>query len=134
MLPLLICLFLAACLEELDPSPEPVGNTRVFDFNEKVILKAIANFLKEQGYVEPRVNEDAGKVETDYFIKGDFRTKVEATVKKIGRRERTVTISVITEQKSSSQWKPKKMLDKEDYDKIFDEIEMEIYRELAKGE
>ncbi len=77
---------------------------------------------------------DKGRLETDYVIQGDWRTKAIATVKKISRKEREVTLSVITEQKSSSGWQPKKLLGKEQYEKIFSEIEMQIYREWYKAE
>jgi hypothetical protein len=107
-------------------------NTRVLDFNEKIILKAIIGILKERGYEDPEVDTEKGKVETDYFVEGDYRTRVEATVKKIGRNEAEVTLSVITEQISSSGWKPKNIIDKTQYDKFFDEIEMQSYREIAK--
>ena len=104
------------------------------DFNEKVLLKAIASILKERGFEDPKVDAGQGTVETDYFVYEDFRTKVEAQVKKIGSREREVTLSVITEQKLDSGWKPKKIMGKEQYEKFFNEIEMQAYRELAKGE
>lgn len=66
----------------------------------------------------------------------DWRTKVVATIKKVGRKEREVTLLVITEQKDSgpSGWKSKKLLGKEQYEKIFGEIEMQIYREWYKGD
>lgn len=108
-------------------------NARVLEFNEKIILSAITSILKERGFEDPKVDSEKGKVETDYFVEGDYRTRVEATVKKIGRNEGEVTLSVITEQKSSSGWKPKNIMDKDQYDKFFDEIEMQSYREIAKG-
>jgi len=61
---------------------------------------------------------------------------MEATIKKISRKEREVTLLVTTEQKDSgpSGWKEKKLLGKQQYEKIFNEIEMQIYREWGKGE
>ena len=130
-----ICLFLTACREEsADGLPAPVKNTRILEFNERILLRAIASTLKERGFEDPKVDADQGKVETDYFIQENFRTRVEATVKKISRKEGEVTLSVITEQKSSGEWKPMKILGKAQYDKFFEEIEMQAYRELAKGE
>lgn len=132
---LLLCLLLSACREEAkDGLPAPVKNTRVFEFKEKILIRAIASLLKERGFEDPKVDMERGTVETDYYVQGDFRTRVEAKVKKISRREGEVTLSVITEQESSSGWKPKNMLDKDQYDKFFDEIEMQAYRELAKAE
>jgi len=118
----------------LDGLPAKIKNTRVLEFKDTIILRAINSILKERGYENPKVDSEKGRVETDYFVEGDFRTRVEATVKKIGRNEGEVTLSVITEQKSSSGWKPKNIMDKAQYDKFFEEIEMQSYREIAKGE
>ena len=114
--------------------PASTKNSKILEFNEKILLKAIVNILKERGFEDPKVNADQGKVETDYFVQGDFRTKVKAAVKKISRKESEVSLSVITEQNSSAGWKEKQILDKDQYDKFFDEIELQAYRELAKAE
>lgn len=133
---LLAGLLLTACREETrDGLPaEPLRKTRVLEFNEKIILKALTNILKERGFENPKVDAEQGKVETDYLVQDDFRTKVEATVKKISRKEGEITLSVITEQRVAGGWKEKKILGKAQYDKFFDEIEIQAYRELAKGE
>jgi hypothetical protein len=91
--------------------------------------------LKEKGYSDPRVDFEAGKVETDFITVGNMRTRVETTVKKIGRRENEVTLILTTEKIFKKVgWKRTKILGKEQYDRFFDEIEMHIYRELAKPE
>ena len=132
---LFVCLLLTGCPEEsLDGLPAKVKNTRVLEFRDKIILRAITSTLKERGYENPKVDLEKGRVETDYVVEGDYRTKVEATVKKIGRNEGEVTLSVTTEEKSSSGWKPKNIMEKAQYDKFFEEIEMQSYREMAKGE
>ena len=110
-----------------------IKNTRILEFNEKIIIKAITSVLRERGFENPKVDLEKGKVETDYVVEGDYRTRVEAEVKKAGRNEGKVTLSVITEQKSSAGWKPKNIMDKAQYDKFFEEIEMQSYREMAKG-
>lgn len=83
-----------------------------------------------------KIGDEPSRLETDYVIQGDWRTKVEATVKKIDRQETEVTFSVITEKKDSGPagWKAKKLLEKEQYEKFFNLIEMQIYREWAKGQ
>jgi hypothetical protein len=130
-----LCLLLIGCWEDSDTLSEPEKYTRVYDFQEKYIFKAITTILKERGFSNPMVDAEKGKVETDYFAQGNLRTRVEATVKKIGRKEREVTLSVITEKKKSpGDWKLIKILDKSHYEKFFDEIEMQIYREIAKGD
>lgn len=112
--------------------PAKVKNTKVLEFRDTIILKAITSILRERGYENPKVDLEKGRIETDYVVEGDYRTRVEATVKKIDRNEAEVTLSVITEQKSSSGWKPKNIMDKAQYDKFFGEIEMQAYREIAK--
>ena len=120
-------------------SPKVEKSTRVFDASEKIIIRAIKHVSKERGFGEAeleKVGEDESRLKTEYVIEGDLRTKMEATIMKISRKEREVTLRVITEQKDSSPagWKPKKLLGKEQYEKIFNEIEMQIYREWAKGD
>jgi hypothetical protein len=113
--------------------------TQVFDASDRIIVRAIAQVLKDRGFGPARVErpgEELSRLETDYVLQGDWRTKMEATVKKISRKEREVTLRVTTEEKDSgpSGWKAKKLLGKEQYEKIFGEIEMQIYREWAKGD
>ncbi len=104
------------------------------EFNERVLLKAISSLLKEKGFPNPKIDREKGRVETEYYTQGDFRTRVEATVKKISRKDSEVSLAVITERRSGSKWKEKKMMEKEQYEKFFDEIEMQAYRELANPE
>ena len=124
--------FLSACEEESDSSGPPEKHSRVYEFNEKYIVRGVANLLKEKGYTDPKVDTEKGKVETDYIPAGNMRTKIEVTVKKLDRREREVILVITTEKKVKEGWKPIKILEKPQYDKFFDEIEMQIYRELAK--
>ena len=126
--------FLSACDEESESSEEPPEkHTRVYEFNEKYIIRGIANFLKEKGYTDPKVDYEKGKVETEFITVGNSRTRVETTVKKIGRRENEVTLIITTERVIKKLgWKPVRILGKEQYDRFFEEIEMQIYRELAK--
>jgi hypothetical protein len=117
-----------------DAAPEPEKAIQTFDADEKVVLKAISRVLKDRGFGDSKVEADRGRLETDYVVQGDWRTRVVATVKKISRRETEVILSVITEKKSSSGWQRKELMGREQYDKFFREIEMQIYREWYKGE
>jgi hypothetical protein len=132
-----ISFFLFACaLPFKDPtSPEVDKSTQVFEASEKIIVRAITQVLKDKGFgqaKEKKIGEDQSQIETEYVPQGDWRTKVEATVKKISPKEREVTLAVITEYKESSGWKPKKFMGKDQYEKFFTEIELQIYREWAK--
>jgi len=130
---LLLPILLIACEEE-ESEGEPEKHSQVFEFNEKYIIRGIANLLKEKGYADPKVDIEKGKVETDYIPQGNLRVKVETTVKKLDRREREVVLLITTEKKTKKGWKAIKMLDKAHYDRFFDELEMQIYREMAKGD
>jgi len=134
-------LFLFSCAHTPeDPLTQEVDkSTQVFDASEKIIVRAITQVLKERGFGQAKVEkvgEDESRLETEYVVQGEWRTKMEATIKKISRKEREVTLLVTTEQKDSgpSGWKEKKLLGKQQYEKIFNEIEMQIYREWGKGE
>jgi len=129
-----LSLFTASCGHFPDTQPELEKSSRIFDGDEKVILRAIARVLRDQGFGNSRVEADKGRLETDYVVEGSWRTKVVATIEKIGPKKKEVTLSVLTEKKSSSQWKPKKVMKKEQYDKLFGEIEMQIYREWYERE
>ncbi len=116
------------------PDSGPATNVRIFDLDEKVILKGIARVCKNRGYPEVNVVSDQNRVETGYLVEEDWRTKIVASVKKVSRRDREVTLSVYTERKSSSEWEPKKVMGKQQYDKLFNDIELQVYRELYKAE
>jgi hypothetical protein len=120
-------------------SPEAEKSTRSFGASEKIVVRAISQVLKDRGFGQAKVDkvgDEPSRLETDYVLQGDWRVKMGATVKKISRQESEVTFLVTTEQKDSgpSGWKAKKILGKEQYEKFFGEVEMQIYREWAKGE
>ncbi len=117
-----------------DAASEPEKATQVFDADEKVVLKAITRVLKDRGFGDSKVEADKGRLETDYLVQADWRTRVIANVKRISRNETEVALAVITEKNSSSGWQPKQLMGREQYEKLFSEIEMQIYREWYKGE
>ncbi len=134
-----LLLFSCAHTPEDSLSPPVDKSAKVFEASEKIVVRAVSQVLKDKGFgpakVE-KVGEDQSRLSTEYAQQGDWRTKIEVTVKRINRKEREVTVSVTTEQKDSGPagWKAKKLLGQEQYEKIFNEIEMQIYREWAKGE
>ncbi len=129
---ILTLLFLAACQHTPDVLPEPEEFTQIYDANEKIILRAVAQVFQSRNFGKAKVDEEKNHLETAYVVQGEWRTKAVATVKKIGRKERELTLSVITEKKSSSGWEVRRVLEKEQYDQIFSDIEMQIYREYDK--
>ena len=136
----LLSAFLFSCMppvdrgEVPDVAPEPEKAIQVFDADDKVVLRAITRVLKDRGFGDSKVDADKGRFETDYMVQGDWRTRVVANIKKISRNETEVAMAVITEKKSSAGWQPKQLMGREQYDKLFREIEMQIYREWYKGE
>jgi hypothetical protein len=133
-------LFISCAHAPQDPTTQEVDkSTRAFDASEKIVVRAITQVLKDRGFGTPKVEktgEDETRLFTDFVPQGEWRTKIEATVKKLNRKEREVTLAVTTEQKDSgpSGWRTKILMGKEQYEKIFNEIEMQIYREWAKGD
>ncbi len=117
---------------------ESEKNSQVFEASEKIIIRALTQVLKERGFGQSKVEKkgEESRLDTEYVTQEDWRTKAEATVKKLNRKESEVTLKIITEQKKSgsSEWKPKKIMGKDQYEKLFNEIDMQIYREMGKGE
>jgi hypothetical protein len=133
---LTLCLGLVgiACQHSPEVLLEPDKTTKTFEANEKVVMKAISRVLKDRGFGEATIQADKGRLETDYVVQEDWRTKVIASVKKVSRKESEVTLSIITEEKSSSSWQLKKLMGKSQYEKFFGEIDLQIYREMANPE
>lgn len=127
------CILAISCMYFPDASPKLEKARHIFEGDEKIVLRAIKGVLRDRDFGEA-VETDRGLLETDYVVQGDWRTKVVATVKPIGRKKNEVTLSVVTEKKSSSGWVPKSIMGKEQYETFFNEIEIQIYRELATGE
>lgn len=127
-------MLIGSCGHLPDTPSEPVKRSQVFDADEKIVVRAITRVLLDRGFGEAKVAADQGLIETDYIVQGKWRTKVFATVKKTGRKKTEVTLSVLAEKKSFSQWLPQAIMGKEQYETFFDEIEIQIYREWYKGE
>jgi hypothetical protein len=106
---------------------------RTYEANEKFILRAVASVLREENMgtnVEIKPGENI--VETDYIVKGDWRTKSIARVKRLNRSECELILSVITEKKTEKGWEMMRLLEKDQYDTFFSAIGIQIYREIYK--
>ena len=128
-----ICTFVASCMHIPDASPKLEMASHIFEGDEKIVVRAIRGVLRERDFGDA-VERDKGLLETDYVIQGGWKTKVVAAVKQIARKKCEVTLAVITEKKSSSGWRQASVMTKEQYETFFNEIEIQIYRELAAGE
>jgi hypothetical protein len=77
---LIVFFLLQACIHTPDTMTMlgPQGNKQTFDADEKIILKAIAQVFKERGFGEAKVEQEKGRLETDFVTQGDWRTKAAA--------------------------------------------------------
>ena len=114
---------------------EPDEHSRVFDAKEKVILKAVARVLKEKSIGRSvTIDYAQNRVDSDYVVTDDWRTKTNARVKRLNWKECELTLVVTTEKKTDKGWEMRRMLEKEQYDNFFGLIELKIYEEMSKIE
>jgi hypothetical protein len=122
---------LTSCKEEGKVISKPEEYKHVYEASEDVIIRAIAQVFKDKSgsaTIQPGQN----KIESDSVVQDGWRTKHSAQVKKLNWKECEVTLSVITEKKTESGWEMRTLLEKEQYDKFFDAIDLQIYKEMYK--
>lgn len=114
---------------------KPDENTHTYEANEKTVLNAVARVFKNKSMgTNIRIDREMKQVETDYFIRDDWRTKSLAKIKKLNWKETEVVIAVTTEKKTEKGWEMRRLLDVEQYEKLFDTIDTAIYEEMSKIE
>ena len=114
---------------------KPDEYRQTFEANEKVILKAIARVFRDKNMgSNVTINKEKQKVETDFIIQGDWRTRSSAYVRKLNWKECEVTLTIITEKKTETGWEMRRLLDKEQYVKFFNVIDLKIYEEMSRIE
>ena len=114
---------------------KPDEYRHVYEAKEKIILNATARVFQEKDMgTNVRIDREKERVETDYIIQGEWRTRSIAQVRKLNWRERELVLSVITEKKTETGWEMRRLLQKEQYMNLFDIIELAIYQEIAKME
>ena len=103
-----------------------------YEAKEAVILKAIARVFKEKSVGRNvSINHNKFTVDSDYVIQDDWRTKSNASVRRLNWKECEVVLSVITEKKTKTGWEMRRLLDKDQYEVFFRAIEMKIYEEMS---
>ena len=132
---------LAACVQQFGSmgfigSPvltEPEEHKHIYEAKEKIVLKAIAAVLEEKK-IGKNISIDYAnhKVDSDYVISGQWRTKTTAVVRQLNWKESEVRLTVVTELETDDGWQLRKLLQKEQYDSFFYTIELKIYEEMAK--
>jgi hypothetical protein len=112
----------------------PAEYKRTYEANEKFILRAVVSVLREENMgTNLEIKSGENMVETDYIVKGDWRTKSIARVKRLNQSECELILSVITEKKTEKGWEMRRLLEKDQYDTFFSAIEIQIYREIYKN-
>lgn len=127
-----VSLFLTACMEGDQVISKPDEFTHIYEAGENIVIQAIALTFKEKGFGNATINPDKNQVESEHIIQGEWRTKSTARVKKINWKECEVALSVNTEKKTATGWEMRRLLEKRQYDKIFNAIELQIYEQLYK--
>jgi hypothetical protein len=133
----IVIINLISCVSEFSQViiSKPDEYRHTYEAKEKVILNATARIFKDKNMgSNVRIDWEKNQVETDYFIQGDWRTKSVLKVKRLNWKEREVVLSVITEKKTQTGWEMRRLLDKEQYIKLFDKIDLAIYEEMSKIE
>jgi hypothetical protein len=123
---------LCSCGEDGEPIDKPNEFTHVYQANEKYILRAIYQIFKDKDLGKATINEDTHEVTSDYIVQGEWRIRSLARIREVNRNEREVTLSIITEKKTSTGWEMRRLLGKEQYERFFDAIDTQIYREMSK--
>ncbi|MEN6319438.1 MAG: hypothetical protein ABFD82_11875 [Syntrophaceae bacterium] len=127
----IVTLCLTSCQDEGKVITQPDEYKHIFEGNESIIIQAIAQVFKDK-VGSATIHPGQNKIESDYVVQDKWRTKNTARVKKINWKECEVTLSVITEKKTEAGWEMRKILEKEQYDKYFNAIELQLYQEMYK--
>ena len=131
----LAVLCLASCAgkfgSEVLTSPEEYRH--VYEAKEKYILKAIAGVLEEKKIGQKVVIDYSNhRVDSDFVVSGEWRTKTNALVRRLNWKECEVTLIMNTEKKTEKGWEMRRLLQKEQYDTFFSVIELKIYEEMSR--
>ena len=121
-----------ACTEEGVSIGEPGQAGYVYEAKEKFVLRAIAQIFAENHLGRANIDADAHEVTSEYIVQGDWRTRGLARVRQINWKECEVKLTIITEKKTPTGWEMRRLLGKDQYEKIFKAIEFQIYREMYK--
>lgn len=128
---------LVSCISELGMTviTKPDEYKHVYEAKGKVVFKAVARVFKEKNIgANVTIDQKNQRVNSDYVVSGDWRTKANANVKQLNWKESEVTLVVTTEKKTKDGWETRRLLQKEQYDNFFSVIDLKIYEEMSKIE
>jgi hypothetical protein len=131
---IVVCnMFLWSCTEEGEPISKPDQFSRIYEAKEKYVLLAIAQVFNENNLGKAIINADAHELTSDYFVQGEWRTRSFARVRQVNSNECEVELTIITEKKTPTGWEMRRLLGKDQYERIFKTIGFQIYREMYKN-
>ena len=112
---------------------KPDEYIHLYESNEKIILKAIAGVFKEKNIgANVTIDQKNHRVDSDYVVSGDWRTKANARVQRLNWKECEVILAVTTEKKTETGWEMRRLLQKEQYNSFFSVIDLRIYEEMSR--
>ena len=107
----------------------------VFEAKEAFVLKAIVLIFEEKSLGQNViVDREKQTVATDYIVQNDWRIKALAQVKRLNWKETEVLLSVTSERKTGNGWEGRRLLEKEQYMRIFSVIESKVYEEMYRAD
>ena len=112
---------------------KPDEYAHVYEAKETVILRAIAGVFKEKNIgSNVIIDQKNHRVDSDYVVSGNWRTKANARVQRLNWKECEVILAVTTEKKTETGWEIRRLLQKEQYDSFFSVIDLRIYEEMSR--
>lgn len=133
LLPLITaCLVFGGCNDDGVLIGKPDEFTQVYQTSERHLLRAIVQVFRTKDLGKATINETSGEVATDYVDQGEWRVRSLARIRHLGGNEQEVTLSIITEKRTPTGWELRRLLGKEQYERVFDAIDTQIYREMSK--
>jgi hypothetical protein len=137
MIALVIILNLVSCGADIGRVviSKPDEYAHVYEAKETVILRAIAGVFKEKNIgANVTIDQKNNRVNSDYVVTGDWRTKANAHVRRLNWKECEVILAVTTENKTETGWEIRRLLQKEQYYSFFSVIDLKIYEEMSRIE
>ncbi|HNZ64983.1 MAG TPA: hypothetical protein PKJ10_04025 [Smithella sp.] len=114
---------------------QPDRFKRSYEAKEKIILRAAARVFREKNMAaNVTIDDDHKRIDSDYMVSGNWRTKVVAGTKKINWKESELTVSVISEKHTPDGWELRRVLQEAQYDNLFSIIDLKIYEEMSRQE
>lgn len=115
--------------------PQPDRFKRSYEAKEKIILRAAARVFQEKNMgANVTIDYDNKRIDSDYVVSGNWRTKAVASTKKINWKESELTLSVLAEKHTPGGWELRRLLQEAQYDNLFSVIDLKIYEEMSKLE